>query len=324
MAYTALALAAIAAYGLTAWVRRNAPALRLVQTPNHRSSHAMPTPTGGGLGIAAGSVLAGFMLYRQDAFMLELCALALFLAATGLRDDIESLPAKIRLLVQALVCAGAVWVAAPLVPAWIMPGVWLAGLVIAGMWWINLYNFMDGIDGLAGLQAVFMLLAACAIGWDGGALSGWWMLALAAACLGFLLHNWPPAKIFMGDVGSTYVAFMIFALALVSIVQGWMSYAAWLILGAAFITDSTVTLLRRMLAGERWFEAHRSHAYQHLARRWNSHRRVTLLFLAINLFWLVPLAALAMLHASLECWWLLLAYAPLALAAFWCRAGRSS
>lgn len=85
-----------------------------------------------------------------------------------------------------------------------------------------------------------------------------WMLCIAAATMGFLLLNWPPAKIFMGDVGSTWLAFMVFALALLSVQSGWLRYAAWLVLGAVFVTDATVTLLTRMLRGERWYEAHRS------------------------------------------------------------------
>ena len=129
-------------------------------------------------------------------------------------------------------------------------------LLLAGVWWINLFNFMDGIDGIAGARAVFMLLG-------GAVLSAWvnadvmsspvWMLMLCvvAATVGFLLLNWPPAKIFMGDVGSTWLAFMIFALALLSVQAGWLSYATWLVLAAVFVTDATVTLPRKASTSKR-------------------------------------------------------------------------
>ena len=127
----------------------------------------------------------------------------------------------------------------------------------------------------------------------------------------------------MGDVGSTYLAFMIFALALFSTRAGWLNYPAWLILGASFIADASVTLVRRFLAGERWFEAHRSHAYQHLARRF-SHRRATLAYLIINAGWLAPMAALSLKTAPGWDWLLAaIAYAPLCLAALACRAGKA-
>jgi Fuc2NAc and GlcNAc transferase len=204
----------------------------------------------------------------------------------------------------------------------------LAGLLLfAGVWWINLFNFMDGIDGIAASQAVFMLVAAAVLGvWfhPGVAdVSGWlWMLAVAAATLGFLRFNWPPARIFMGDVGSTYLAFMIFALALLSVREGWLTYPVWLVLGAVFVSDASVTLLRRMLAGERWFEAHRSHAYQRLSRRWGSHRRVTLLSISFNLLLLAPLAwtCLAWPRWAWVC--VVLTYTPLAAAMLALGAGK--
>lgn len=295
----------------------------LVQAPNFRSSHGKPTPHGGGLGIVLGGGAAGVWLaWVQGGMLWLISGLAFLLAMLGLWDDIRHLPARTRLAVQVLLCALLLQALGDFTP------LALAGLLLfAGVWWVNLFNFMDGIDGLAATQAVFMLAVGAALAaWFFPAATGaagWlWMLAVAAATLGFMVFNWPPARIFMGDVGSTYLAFMIFALALLSVREGWLTYPAWLVLGAGFVADASLTLLRRMLAGERWFEAHRSHAYQRLSRRWSSHRRVTLLSIAINLLWLAPLAwaCLAWPRWAWVC--VVLAYAPLVTAILAVGAGK--
>lgn len=334
---TMMFLSALAAWGVAAWVRHRAAMLHLVQIPNHRSSHAQPTPNGGGLGIVVASSLTGVALvlvpgWSPGWFVLGLAAL---LAAVGLRDDIQQLPALVRFGVQVAVCAGMLFAQGDLpsisfgtelgfeVSSYVLPGL----LLLTSVWWINLFNFMDGIDGIAGAQAVFMLLG-------GAVLSAWinadvmsnpaWilMLCVTAATVGFLLLNWPPAKIFMGDVGSTWLAFMVFSLALMSVQTGWLSYATWLVLAAVFVTDATVTLLTRLLRGERWYEAHRNHAYQKLARRWGGHRPVTLRTVAINVLWLAPLAWACAAWPMWAFWWVVLAYAPLVVGAVGLRAGR--
>lgn len=334
---TMMVTSALVAWGVAAWVRHRADALGLVQAPNHRSSHVLPTPNGGGLGIVVAGSFAGIALvlifgWTLGWFVLGLSAL---LAAVGLRDDIQHLPARVRFGVQLAVCARLLfWLgdfpkfyfqygAGFELGGWVLSGL----LLLAGVWWINLFNFMDGIDGIAGAQAVFMLLG-------GAVLSAWvnadvmsspvWMLMLCvvAATVGFLLLNCPPAKIFMGDVGSTWLAFMIFALALLSVQAGWLSYATWLVLGAVFVTDATVTLLTRLLRGERWYEAHRNHAYQKLSRRLDGHRSVTLHAVAVNMLWLAPLAGACTAWPQWAFGWALLAYAPLVVGAVALGAGR--
>ena len=148
-----------------------------------------------------------------------------------------------------------------------------------------------------------------------------WIVALAASGAAFLLLNWPPARIFMGDAGSTYLGFMQAFFALDTVASGWLTPWQWLILGAVFLTDATVTLLRRLLNGERIFEAHRRHAYQVLSRRWGGHRPVTLACIAVNIVWLWPLAYLAGLAP--EFGWLVAsaAYVPLIVAALAVGAG---
>ncbi|WP_291067418.1 glycosyltransferase family 4 protein [Hydrogenophaga sp.] len=337
-----IVMTALIAWGVAAWVCHRAEALGLVQLPNQRSSHVQPTPSGGGLGMVVAGSLAGACLVLFFGWVLGglVLGLAAVLAALGLRDDVHPLPARVRFGLQVLVCAGLL-LALGDVPAlslrmglqfqvtgWALFGL----LLLIGGWWINLFNFMDGIDGIAGAQAVFMLLG-------GAALSAWvyadvisnpvWvlMLCVAAATLGFMLLNWPPAKIFMGDVGSTWLAFMVFALALLCVQAGWLSYAAWLVLAAVFVVDASVTLLTRLLRGERWYEAHRSHAYQRLARRWQDdrkagHRSVTLLVAAINGLWLAPWAWACVQWPAGSVAFVLAAYLPLVWAALWLGAGR--
>ena len=322
-------------WGVAWWVCRHAEALRLVRLPDHRSSHVRPTPNGGGMGLVlAGSLAgAGLMLQSGRALGWVVLGLALLLAAVGLRDDIRSLSAGFRISMQLTVTAAFLAVLGemphlvlpfgPVLQGWMQLGL----LLLVGLWWINLFNFIDGIDGIAGAQAVYMLVAGALIAawWrpEAAADPFWaWMLCLAAAAAGFLLLNWPPAKIFMGDVGSTYLGFMIFCVTLVTVQARWLSYKAWLILGALFLADATVTLLTRMLRGDRWYEAHCSHAYQRLARRWQSHRPVTMLAIALNALWLAPLAWASLIWEAWGWGFVALAYAPLVAGAVMLRAGR--
>lgn len=298
---------------------RNADKLSLLDVPNARSSHQTSTPRGGGAGIFLAGTAMGAYLAWSHAWPLGgyVLALASIVAITGFLDDVYSLSARSRLLVQFFCCSllyiSAVPSALPVSPiGWIM----LAMLLVLGVWWINLFNFMDGIDAIAATQGIFMLGAAAAISvlnapearfdpaWQ-------WMLLLAAGVMGFLLLNWPPARIFMGDVGSTYLAFMVLALAIMSVSNGWLRGSTWAILGAVFFADATITLLTRMARGQRWHEAHRSHAYQRLARRWNSHRSVVALTITFNLLWALPLGLSTMAWVKYEYLFVLITYSPL-------------
>lgn len=256
----------------------------------------------------------------------------------ALMVELAARKSGVRLGVQVAVCTGLL-IAQGSVPEIVVGNVVLGGLVLSGVvllvgvWWINLFNFMDGIDGIAGVQAVFMLMAGTALapwGNPDAMPSPIWMsmLCVVAATVGFLLLNWPPAKIFMSDTGSTWLGFMIFALALLTIQAGWLSHAVWLVLGAVFVTDATVTLLTRMARGERWYEAHCHHAYQRLGRRWQGernagHRSVTLLVAAINLLWSSPLAWACMQWPQWIPGLVILAYAPLVVDSLALRAGRA-
>ncbi|MDH3719612.1 MAG: glycosyltransferase family 4 protein, partial [Planctomycetota bacterium] len=194
--------------------------------------------------------------------------------------------------------------------------------VVFLVWLTNLYNFMDGIDGIAAVETIFVAGAAAAIAYTGDT---HFILVLeigiAAACIGFLIWNWPPAKIFMGDVGSGFVGFALGALAIVSAQQGLLPIWTWLILAGVFVADATVTVIRRMARGERWYEAHRSHAYQRLARRHGNHRSVTLLVCAVNVAWLLPIAAASASWPDLGWMLTIVAWLPLLVAAAFLGAG---
>lgn len=319
----------------TVVIRRHAVRLGLVQTPNHRSSHVLPTPQGGGIGmVVAGTAIGLYLGAGQGAFWWSLIGLSVLIALVGLLDDIWQFSSRLRFSIQVPVFIALVAACAPLRPLSLGGDIAIEGYVLcalavlAGVWWLNLFNFMDGLDGYAGVQALFMLIAAVVLSAVHSPPSvdvPIWLLALAlaAATLGFLFMNWPPACIFMGDVGSTYLALVIFGVALDTIVQGWMTYASWLVLSSVFVVDATLTLLWRMKRGERWSQAHRSHAYQRLSRRFGEHSVVTKGLVALNLLWIGPLAygCQRLPHAA---WiFILMAYCPLIYAAIRIGAGRS-
>lgn len=284
----AFALAALAALGY----RQFAP----IDVPNERSSHSRPVPRGGGVAIVAG-FLAGLSLWLASGNALSprawgWLAGALLVAAISFADDIRSLPAAPRLAVHLGAAALLTFVGVqerelPLIIAAPLAFVWVAAVT-------NVYNFMDGIDGLAATQAV---VAGVAIG-IAGAVVGNPLLTIgggliAAAAAGFLTQNLPPARLFMGDVGSTFLGFNFAGLALLGnlgVGGGRLPIEFGIVVLAPFLFDSIVTLIRRAAKGERWYTAHRSHFYQRLVRNGLSHAQVTGLYAGLAL--LAAVAAL--------------------------------
>lgn len=275
----------------------------LVAVPNARSSHRAPLVAIGGLGFVAplAAWLCWHLAEQGGAFAVALAAGAIGLALIGLLDDLFELSPPLRLGLH-LLAAGAVVAALgeASVLAW-------AALTLGLAWFVNLYNFMDGIDGIAASQAIIFALGGLWLG-DAGAMGpGLWLLA--AACAGFLCLNWPPAKIIMGDVGSCCLGFFIGAVAL----RLWQAEAlplwASAILLAAFWVDATYTLIVRLATGQRMTAAHRSHAYQKLARRFG-HARVSGGLWLCALVWLAPLAAVSVRLEEFGPLWMTLAAAP--------------
>jgi Fuc2NAc and GlcNAc transferase len=286
-------------------VRTYALKKNIVDLPNARSSHVAPTPRAGGIGIVL-SFLASLValcfcriIDARTAAILIVAGCAI--AGVGYLDDRRQLAAKSRFTVHVAAAAFVVAMLGGIPEAelarWGFGNSWIesAFAVLVLAWGTNLFNFMDGIDGIAASEAIFMSTVVAYLSWlDGGDFGITVALfCLAAATLGCLVWNWPPARIFMGDVGSGFLGFMVTALAIVACQRGSIPIEVLPILGGVFLVDATVTLLRRLMRGDRWLEAHRMHAYQHLARRWQKHRPVTLLVIAINLFWLLPWAYVA-------------------------------
>ena len=286
---------------LATWlIRKNAARLGLVQAANERSSHVGTIPTGGGAGLVAGAIAGSVNIALADPFLGSVLLLGLVMALLGLADDRWPLPARYRLAIH-FICVGLVVIASGIAlrsnPFGDFGVIAITfALLIAGTWWVNLFNFMDGIDGLAAVQGLTMCFSGIVLALisTGTGISTHPLFAailtVFAATAGFLIFNWPRASIFMGDSGSLFLGLMLFAFAVLSSNEGWVALYQWAILGTLFAADATVTLVRRGLRGENVMQAHRSHAYQRLARRFESHLAVTLGFGAINLFVLLPLA----------------------------------
>ncbi len=285
-------------------VRRVALARQsMMDIPNHRSSHTLPTPRGGGVAfilVLCGALPflnhLGFVIMPVGAALL---GAGLFVALLGFFDDFRDVPPSIRLLghfgasVFALYCLGGM--SSLSVFGWVLSqGVILNILtVIYLMWLLNLYNFMDGIDGLAAMEAFCVSLGGALL----YVLHGDYAfvgvpLALSASVLGFLWWNFPPARIFMGDAGSGFLGLIFGILSIQAAKVGSQFFWGWLILLGVFIADATITLFNRLLQGEKPFQAHRDHAYQHAARQFNSHFKVTMAVFIINVVWLWSLACL--------------------------------
>jgi UDP-GlcNAc:undecaprenyl-phosphate GlcNAc-1-phosphate transferase len=329
------------AFASVAVLRSRLAQAGVLDRPGHRSSHHVPTPRGGGIGIVLGFVVglavgasalpgtsaSDFSLPGMPA--LALLTGALIVAAVGLADDVRSLPVAARLGAQVLaslvLLGGAGGLEAIRLPwlgelrlglvEWPLTVVWVVAVT-------NIYNFMDGIDGLAAGQAAiaggFLALSALQVGNPVVMLTS---LSLAGAALGFLPHNLPPARIFMGDVGSTFLGFSFAALAVIGARpgDGRISVYVTVLLLAPFLFDASLTLVSRIWRGERWYEPHRSHLYQRLVRAGYSHARVGLVYYLLALvLGALGFAEVATGQGANEIF-MALALAPLVLLVLWVR-----
>jgi UDP-N-acetylmuramyl pentapeptide phosphotransferase/UDP-N-acetylglucosamine-1-phosphate transferase len=261
------------------------PVLRrkgVLDRPNPRSSHARATPRGGGIAVCLAVLPIWVALGIGGRVALGVVAIVVgtvLLAAVSWLDDLRGLAPASRLaahgLAVALGCFALPPAAIPL-PGVLGPALYFAGIGLAWVWWINLYNFMDGIDGLAGAEAAaiglgLVLFAGFGAGFDPRL--AWLAAAILGAAIGFLVWNWPPARIFLGDVGSTTLGYLSGFLLIGAALRGHWRIA--LVLPLYFLADATITLGRRVVRGERFWEAHRQHFYQRALARGLDHGAVT-------------------------------------------------
>ncbi len=308
--------AAIATSALVIFAIRPTLARHVIDVPNDRSLHSQPTPRGGGLAIVVASCLlllaAAWLEYIPLLVAAAVIGCGLLVAAVSLCDDFGSVPQLVRLVVHAIAAAVLVAIlggySAATIPflgtiplgifGWLLPWLWLIACT-------NAFNFMDGIDGLAGGFAVVAGLAWLAVGYLGGVTApGVAGLIIAGSSLGFLPHNWSPARIFLGDVGSAFLGFALAALPLLGNAEPSLGFAAVLILWP-FLFDTGFTLVRRLLNQEPLMDAHRSHLYQRLVLLGWRHATVSLLYMCIgaisaaaSLWWLAGLPACELVGTS--------------------------
>lgn len=321
------------AWALTALVRSLANRAKLIDMPNARSSHQQPTPRGGGLAIVVSLAVASPWLASADPTSARIAAdvipAALAVAAIGFVDDRWPLPAWPRAVVHVI---ASVWIlhqlpGVPMVEVLgINLGAGLVGISLALLyltWATNLFNFMDGTDGIAASQSILVCIGAAVLqGLLLGGLAWLGPVLVACCCAGFLVWNWPPARIFMGDVGSGFLGLLVGGMTLAYGLEAPTLFWAWMILQGTFVVDATTTILRRLARGQRITNAHRSHAYQNLARR-VGHQPVMLAYGATIVFWLFPMAWLVVSGRLNGLMGMGLAYAPLVVTACQLGAGIS-
>lgn len=284
----------IVSFVVTFFVLKYTLKQQILDIPNERSSHTIVTPRGGGLGFVIIFLLSLCILVYLGKIGLNLCAAmlggGLLIAAVGWKDDKKPVNPIIRFICQIIVAVWAVyWLggfSALNVGFSEIQLSWIGNIfaVIGTVWMINMYNFMDGVDGIAGTEAV-ITAAVCGffllLGKQAPDL-GLVCIVLVASITGFLLWNWPPATIFMGDVGSGFLGFIFACLAIASENTGAIPLLVWILLLGVFVIDSTSTLILRICQGKKWYEPHRSHVYQLAVQAGFSHKQVTLTVLTIN------------------------------------------
>lgn len=332
-------LVLLASFILTGVIRHYALTRNVLDIPNQRSSHSAPTPRGGGLAIVLAFGL-GLLLLQSwqlvDSQILVLMGVTLLVAGIGFCDDHAHVPARWRLLVH-LVAAALVltllggfpllllpWPLDGMLQRWLIDLSWLGYIfgTLLLVWFLNLFNFMDGTDGIAASESLFLSMALAGYAYYLDQALFYICLSLSAASVGFLFWNWPKAKIFMGDAGSGFLGLWSGLLILMAAQQAAVLLYCGLILFGIFMVDASYTLCLRFMSGQKWYDAHCSHTYQRAAKRYG-HLRVLLACWLINIGWLLPLSLWIFAHPSQALLGMAAAYLPLAYLAYRFRAGQA-
>lgn len=317
----ALALTAVVSVAGATWYFRHAAVHGPYAVPNHRSLHQQVIPRGGGI-VGAVATLTGMLLvYFGGALGLPspwvFLGGGVALAGMGMADDRLDIAPRYRLAVQIAAAASLPVFLGP-IPRLDLGFVgfalgWPGSILVLGLvvWFYNLYNFIDGTDGMASTATAFIgLLMGGALWWKGQRDLAMILGMLAVSNVGFLRYNWPPARMFMGDAGTSFIAYLLSALIWISVSRDPGVLWIWLTACVAYFSDTTTTTFTRLLTTPRWYSAHRSHAYQNLARIWNSHLRILRVVLAIDLLWALPMVGLIFVFPASAPWLTLVAYVP--------------
>ena len=323
-------------FGLTHLVRKIAITRNKFDIPNERSSHKNPTPRGGGVAVVAAFVFGLLpLLIRRDIDAESFYAIVLpgaLVAIIGYLDDLGRVTAaRLRLIGHFVAALIAIYILGGLPPMPLFSAtldIGLVGNIIAVLflvWMLNLFNFMDGIDSITGIEALTSCLILTIFLINKSDTQLWRVPALlCAAVIGFLYFNWPPAKIFLGDIGSGFIGFTIGTISLViAKSQPLITWAVIILLGV-FIVDATVTLIRRVYDKQQISAAQRSHAFQHLANDADRHLKVSLSIAAVNIFWLAPIAWLVVDQQLQPIFGVSIAYMPLVVLAIYFKAGKTA
>ena len=289
--------------------RKIATRFKILASPNFRTLHKFPVPRGGGIVFSLIFVIGVFVFWYVNLLSLELLLILGFggLAATlfGFIDDVYNISASRKLLVQ--ICLS-IWILYWLGVGTLLHNFWLLGVVIIPLliffivWMINAYNFMDGIDGMAASGAIFISLALTVVLFltkESIEIMAIFIL-ISATVSGFMFFNWPPATIFMGDAGSIFLGYIFGSLMLFTVLNSDISIWIWVTVLGYFFADTTVTQIMRVILVKKWYLAHRSHAYQNLARITGSHLKVTGAVTLYNIIWIFPLVVWSVLQPEIE------------------------
>ena len=296
----------------------------IVAKKNFRTLHGSDMPKGGGIVFSLVFLISCFCLYMAGIIStylaMPLLVGGLLMSIFGFIDDQYDIPANIKFVIQLSSSVFLLWwfegvdlLFEPESMPFKTGAVGIVPGLIVLCWWLNAYNFMDGIDGMAASGTAFvcvLLGVLIAVNYAEYYSYVSVLALLAAACLAFLIFNWPPARIFMGDAGSLFLGFTFSVLILYGMEQAIITVWQWLIVFSYFVFDTGMTLFLRIIKVRKWYGAHRSHAYQNLARIWGDHKRVIGLVMLYNLLWITPLTLLSVLYSTKQLLFFMLAAIP--------------
>ena len=282
--------------------------LKIVSNPNFRTLHEEPIPRGGGFVFSISFILVIFISWKHfqlsDTLVFILGVGGGLAALFGFIDDVKNIRARVKLGIQFMLSGGVIFLLYSenlLLLSWMPNFITIPAFLFGMVWMMNAYNFMDGVDGMAASGAIFasLTLALVLLIGDGSDTLIPIFIVIASTVSGFIVFNWPPATIFMGDAGSVFLGFTFGSLFLFTTINGELSIWNWLMVFGYFFSDTTVTQIVRVISVKKWYLAHRSHAYQNIARITKSHSKVTVGVIMYDVIWILPLTVWSVLEPEM-------------------------